>query len=92
MARHGYYDEEYGFVPYDDCPQDNLYSESEAKHTFSPSEPTTNADRIRSMTDEELATFLSEYGDCPCVGVKYCERGTRCEDAALMWLKEEAER
>lgn len=50
----------------------------------------TYADRIRAMTDEELATFLCEYGDCPCVGDKFCERGTRCEDAVLMWLKQEA--
>jgi hypothetical protein len=50
----------------------------------------SNADRIRRMTDEELATFLSEFGDCPCVGDKFCERGTRCEDGVLMWLKQEA--
>ena len=56
-----------------------LYSERTAK---------TNADRIRSMTDEELATFLYNFGDCPCFGVKFCERGTRCEDAVLMKLKE----
>lgn len=55
------------------------------------SEPKTNGDRIRSMTDEELVTFLSEYGDCPCVGGKFCERGTRCEDGVLMWLKQECE-
>ena len=48
----------------------------------------TNADRIRAMTDEELATFLYEFGDCPCFGVKFCERGTRCEDAVLMKLRE----
>ena len=51
--------------------------------------PMTNADRIRNMTDEELATFLYNFGDCPCFGVKFCERGTRCEDAVLMKLKEE---
>ena len=48
----------------------------------------TNADHIRAMTDEELATFLYEFGDCPCFGVKFCERGTRCEDAVLMKLRE----
>ena len=36
-----------------------LYSESEAKHIFSPSEPKTNADRIRSMTNAELAEFFA---------------------------------
>lgn len=39
-----------------------LYSDSEAKHTFSPSEPMTNADRIRFMTDEELAEVLHNAG------------------------------
>lgn len=48
----------------------------------------SNADRIRAMTDEELATFLYKFGDCPCFGVKFCERGTRCEDAVLMKLRE----
>lgn len=66
----------------------------ECKEWFSNEEVTpkpTNADRIRAMTDEELATFLSEYGDCPCVGDKFCKLGTRCEDAVLMWLKQESE-
>ena len=48
----------------------------------------TNADRIRAMADEELATFLYNFGDCPCFGVKFCERGTRCEDAVLMKLRD----
>lgn len=38
-----------------------LYSDSEVKHFFSPSEPITNADRIRSMTDEELADEILSW-------------------------------
>ena len=53
-----------------------------------PDRKQSNADRIRSMTDEELATFLYNFGDCPCFGVKFCERGTRCEDAVLMKLRD----
>ena len=34
-------------------------------------EPMTNADRIRAMSDEELATFISEIAD-------ECERNTEC--------------
>ena len=51
----------------------------------------SNSDRIRAMTDEELAKFLYEFGDCPCFGVKFCERGTSCEDAVLMKLREPAD-
>ena len=57
----------------------------------------TNADRIRSMTDEELAGILamqsiisppwcSEKYDCP-----YADQDpVRCDLCALDWLKEEA--
>lgn len=85
MARHGYYDEKYGFVPYDDCPQDNLYSESEAKHTFSPSEPITNAGRIRAMTDEELAEYLD--GVCHDLWQMFVKDPKKMW---LEWLKQEA--
>ena len=36
-----------------------------AKHCFEPEEPPikTNADRIRAMSDEELAEFLSDFMD-----------------------------
>lgn len=53
----------------------------------------TNADRIRSMTDEELAVFLcnimtNETGCYDCPGRQYCDRGhTGIED----WLLEESE-
>ena len=39
--------------------------------------PITNADRIRAMTDEELATFFSENFDCGVCeymfGIKPCQ-------------------
>ena len=55
--------------------------------------PQTNADRIRSMTDEELAAFLcnitaSEDKCSSCLAEQYCHRGhTGFED----WLREESE-
>ena len=57
---------------------------------FDPIEtpPITNADRIRAMTDEELAEYLS--------GIAECNRGCRldcgdsCIGAWLDWLKSEA--
>ena len=57
-------------------------------------QPQTNADRIRAMSDEELARFFFDCvacDDCP-VGIAKCKREffSRCMDAALDWLREEA--
>ena len=59
--------------------------------------PMTNADRIRAMRDEELATFISEIAD-------ECERNTECNqhcygcdieycvrENCLKWLQQPAE-
>lgn len=49
--------------------------------------PKTNADRIRNMTDEELAKFLST-GTFICEGLKdICENMPGCEECRLTWLK-----
>lgn len=51
----------------------------------------TNADRIRNMTDEELAKFIYEQADCFCAaryGVCIKDEDT-CRAAWLKWLKEE---
>lgn len=54
--------------------------------------PITNADHIRSMSDEELASFFRDYvacDDCP-VEPKKCVKGwIPCKDVALSWLKED---
>lgn len=59
----------------------------------------TNADRIRSMSNEELATFLADGG-----GDRFCRNDQQCGDdldnnrhiplercaaCALAWLREE---
>ena len=51
--------------------------------------PMTNADRIRAMTDEELAETLSSFR-CP---QKWCfpKDGKNCKSCWLDWLKQEAE-
>ena len=56
--------------------------------------PRSNADRIRSMSDEELAEFLTDHHRYPC---KYCgscwadsesdEMG--CGKGLIQWLKSE---
>ena len=58
--------------------------------------PQTNADRIRSMSDEELAVFLSRDLKEPC---DYCQLAvfeaacteTLCEDAMMKWLRKPVE-
>lgn len=54
-------------------------------------EPMTNADRIRNMTDEELAKLLST-GTFICEGRKdICENMPGCKECRLAWLKAPAE-
>ena len=70
------------------CPMQIGYKTEECNHTDCPyrTEPITNADRIRSMTDEELDCFLHKvtYGmdECPY------EYGS---EKALEWLQQPAE-
>ena len=49
--------------------------------------PMTNADRIRAMSDEELAEFISACG-CPDHS-NYCEAS--CTVCTLKWLKQPVE-
>ena len=67
-----------------------LYSDSEVRHIFSPSGPMTNADHIRSMTDEELAKFIAS-GVPKDVCRDRCggDEGFDCSECVLDWLKEE---
>ena len=58
--------------------------------------PKTNADRIRSMTDEELAEFLDRWAlgdiDYSKTFCDLCKGQYDCHDDCLMdWLKEEVE-
>ena len=55
----------------------------------------TNADRIRAMTDEELATMLKDYKDCSknCIisNGKHCYQICEEESVLLKWLQQPAE-
>lgn len=96
MSRLGTYDEKNGFVPYDDLPLDEsarLYSDSEAKHTFSPAKPVTNGDRVRAMTDEEIATLIilnCKGRDCLSYERKTDSEAEICWHCWLDWLRKEA--
>ena len=57
--------------------------------------PTTNADRIRAMSDEKLTKFLS--GNCPSIFGGYrmhsdeCDGFDSCQDCWMSWLKQECD-
>ena len=62
---------------------------------YSPEKLTTNADRIRAMTVEELAKFMALNTDCYYCRAKDNDRcaslaTTPCGDIWLDWLKQEA--
>lgn len=54
-----------------------------------PRKKQTNADRIRAMTDEELARVIAYACDCDLVSGFSCHG--KCCDCILDWLKQEAE-
>lgn len=52
----------------------------------------TNADRIRAMTDEELAEFLSHPRSvCPQWDCEKCEEDGNCRVCIIEWLKKEVD-
>ena len=53
----------------------------------------TNADRIRAMTDEELAKMFDEYVHCgKCPVREKCETlHSQCVNHLIKWLKQPAE-
>ena len=58
-------------------------------------EKKTNADRIRSMSDEELADWNIELSGCgklcPALKAGCAYTDQNCKDAWLEWLKQEIE-
>lgn len=69
----------------------------DGEHGCTDFAPFINADRIRAMSDEELAVFLSRGLKEPC---DYCQLAvfegacteTLCEDAMMKWLQQPAEK
>ena len=55
--------------------------------------PMTNADRIRAMSDEELAKFIPNWSytnACKC-GEHYVDCNNECEKCVADWLRQPAE-
>ena len=54
----------------------------------------TNADRIRAMSDEELANFIPDWSHtkaCKCNEHEFIGCDNQCEKCVLDWLKQPAE-
>ena len=56
----------------------------------------TNADKIRSMTDDELAEFLSDNTNCDCCNIQCSDKSkypsmSSCLFRFKDWLKREVE-
>lgn len=54
-------------------------------------DPVTNGDRIRSMTDEKLADFLTDHESVCCFCTYEACKDASCENGVLEWLKKEAD-
>ena len=53
----------------------------------------TNADRIRAMSDEELAGFIPNWSytnACKCEEQSYADCNLKCEECVLDWLQQPA--
>lgn len=56
--------------------------------------PMTNGDRIRAMTDDELAKFIPDWSytnACKCDEQPYVDCNNECEKCVAEWLKQTAE-
>lgn len=84
------------------CPMQIGYKVDECNHKDCPyrTEPITNADRIRSMTDEELVVFLDEFSsmciecteDAKNQSCPIYKDGYYCRPQDIMkWLQKPAE-
>lgn len=86
-----------GHGGYCTCTRDKCTNECATYRRFKP-KPITNADRIRSMTDEELAEFITPV---KCVDCRLLDCGVEeemlngkrrtCQERVLDWLKQEGE-
>ena len=79
------------------CPMQVGYKVDECNHKDCPyrTEPITNADRIRAMSDRELADFIDR---CEMSDIDYaktfcdlCNGQYECDQCRLDWLQQPAE-
>ena len=73
------------------------------RHKLGLGDPMTNADRIRAMSDEEIADWVSENGaiktpcdiicggDCKAIATIEKSSIERCKEIVMKWLQQPAE-
>lgn len=72
---------------YDCCKSIREYLKEIAEEITAP--PKSNGDRIRQMTDEELAEWLDLHGECNQCAYHPAQCKTECNEGHLKWLKQE---
>ena len=72
------------------CPMQYGYNVEECNKTDCPyrTEPVTNADKIRAMSDEELANIMAGTPICKERYMDCIKDGLDCEACLLEWLKQ----
>ena len=88
-----------GRAIYDGCCECEYTENSDDPPTKYEPKPMTNGDRIRSMSDEEMAEYFPSYAtSCPdlkenemvCKGANFMANDKMCRQCWLGWLKQEA--
>lgn len=76
------------------CPLDCEFGDGTGGYDI-PDEPMTNGDRVRAMTDYELADFLNRVkrpcDNCQLAVFEGACTETLCDDAMENWLKQPVE-
>lgn len=83
-----------GICDLDGCPDGCAFFDNSGGHEIEEKKPMTNGDRIRAMTDEELAKFIPDWSytnACKLSGEVYIDCNNECEKCVAEWLKEPAE-
>ena len=68
-------------------------AEDFARRLIDHSKPKTNADRIRSMSNQELTEFLCGHFECysnSCPGIELCKTNEGKANGLLKWLQQPA--
>lgn len=77
------------------CPMQYWYKVDECNHTDCPyrTEPITNADRIRAMSDEGLEKFINHFNICDLRTNEECKMSycACCEVCVMDWLQQPSE-
>lgn len=63
-------------------------SECQGYNKYEAVEIRTNGDRIRAMSDEEIAEFFGKTPICERIPIEKCSEYDACPDCWFAWLKQ----